>query len=359
LAAPEWRGGRVGRTAPHPRYDWSVTAPLAPAPGDTLLLRVLRRSVTIPLFFGALLGWIALLPALAPLALVADLLLRRRLASLRFVAAVLLFLSFECFGVLAVGSLALTRRATLDRLYALEASWADALLRAMLRLFGMRLEVTGLEALRPGPIVLVGNHVSVADALLPAAFATGRAGIRIRYVAKAELVWDPCVDLAGHFLPNVFVRRGSADTPGDLARVVTLVGELGAGDGVTLFPEGTRFTPAKRDALLARRLAAGPREHLAADRRLRCLLPPRTGGLLAIFDGRPGTDLVVMAHTGLEGAVRIPDLWRGALIGRTLRVEFWRVPGATLPADRDGRVDWIYAQWVRLDGWLAAARGLT
>jgi 1-acyl-sn-glycerol-3-phosphate acyltransferase len=335
-----------------------VTDPLLAAPGDTMFHRVLRRAVTIPAFLLALLAWSALLPALLPLALAVDLLLRRRLATVRFVVAVLLFFAFEIFGVLAVASLVLTGRATRDRLYALEAFWADALLRALLRLFAMRLDVQGLDALRPGPIVLIGNHVSVADALLPAAFATARRGIRLRYVAKGELIWDPCVDLAGHVLPNVFVRRGSADTPGDLDRVKSLADGLGPDDGVVLLPEGTRFTPEKRDTLLAKRDAEGPREHLEQDRRLRCLMPPRTGGLLALFERRPGTDVVVMAHTGLEGIVRIPDLWGGALLGRTLRVEFWRLPGSSIPLGREEQVDWIYAQWERLDRWVASARGL-
>jgi hypothetical protein len=87
-------------------------------------------------------------------------------------------------------------------------------------------------------------------------------------------------------------------------------------------------------------------------------MPPRTGGLLALFERRPGTDVVVMAHTGLEGIVRIPDLWGGALLGRTLRVEFWRVPGTSIPPGREEQVAWIYAQWERLDRWVARARGL-
>lgn len=335
-----------------------MAPPLQPAPGDGPLQRVLRRSVTIPAFVLALLGWTALLPLLLPLALAVDLTFRRRLAATRFVVAVLAFLAFEVFGVLAVASLVFTRRATPERLYALEATWADSLLKVLLGLFGMRLEIDGLDALRPCPILLVGNHVSVADALLPAAFATGRRGVRLRYVAKGELIWDPCVDLAGHALPNVFVRRGSADTPGDLARVKTLLDGLGPDDGVVLFPEGTRFTDEKRAALLAKREVAGPFEHLDRDRALRCLMPPRTGGLLALFERDPSLDLVVMAHTGLEGIVRIGDLWGGALLGRTLRVAFWRVPATSLPAGRDARVAWIYAQWERLDAWVARERGL-
>lgn len=327
-------------------------------PGDGPVLRVLRRAVTIPAFTAALLAWTAALPLLLPVALAADAIRRSRLAATRTVAAVFAFLAFEVLGVLAVAALVLTGRATRDRLYALEAGWADSLLRILLALFSMRLEVEGLDVLRPGPLLLVGNHVSVADALLPAVFATARRGLRLRYVAKGELVWDPAVDLAGHLLPNVFVRRGSADTPGDLARVQALLDGIGPDEGVVLFPEGTRFTEARRAARLAKRATDGPFEHLERDRRLRCLMPPRTGGLLALFERAPGIDVVVMAHTGLEGVVGILDLLGGAPIGKVLRVAFWRVPGASVPAGRDGQIDWIYAQWERLDAWLAGARGV-
>ncbi|HSM92358.1 MAG TPA: 1-acyl-sn-glycerol-3-phosphate acyltransferase [Anaeromyxobacteraceae bacterium] len=325
-------------------------------PGDGPLHRLLRRSLTLPAFFLALAAWVALLPILLPLALARDLVLRRRLAATRFVGAVLAYLAFEGFGVGAVLGLLLARRATLDNLYALEAGWADALLRTVLRLFGMGLQVEGLDALAPGPVLLLGNHVSVADALLPAAIASARRGLRLRYVAKRELLWDPAVDLGCHILPNVFVRRGALDTAGDLARVQSLLDGLGPSDAVVLFPEGTRFTEAKRAAVLAKRAAEGPREHLDRDRRLRSLLPPHLGGLLALLDRGAGVDVVVMGHTGLEGLVKITDLWDGRLLGRTLRVAFWRVPASTIPAGREARIDWIYSQWDRLDVWVSTHR---
>ncbi|MGB8932934.1 MAG: 1-acyl-sn-glycerol-3-phosphate acyltransferase [Anaeromyxobacteraceae bacterium] len=339
-----------------PRYNLSVATQLQREPGDGPLQRLLRRSVTIPAFLLGLVTWAALLPLTLPLALALDLTFRRRLAATRFVGAVLVYLVFELIGVVAVGALAITRRGSLAPLYALEAAWADALLRALLWLFGMSLSVEGLDALSPGPVLIIGNHVSVADALLPAALASARRGVRLRYVAKRELLWDPAVDLGCHILPNVFVRRGSADTPGDLARVRTLLDGIGPGDAVVLFPEGTRFTEAKRAALLAKREAVGPREHLDRDRRLRSLLPPHTGGLLTLLDAEAGADVVVMAHTGLEGLVRLTDLWSGRLLGRTLRVAFWRVAASSLPAGHDARIGWIYSQWELLDEWVSRHR---
>src|SRR5512145_3298897 len=106
---------------------WVVDPTLRAAPADDLLHRILRRSVTMPAFFLGLLGWTVLLPVSLPLALASDLIRHRRLASTRFVLALQAFLAFECFGVLAVTAHVVTRRATRERLFRLEAFWADAL----------------------------------------------------------------------------------------------------------------------------------------------------------------------------------------------------------------------------------------
>ncbi len=329
--------------------------PLSTAPGDTLLRRWGRRAVTIPAYLLALALFAALyLAALLPV-LALDLALRRRLAALRFLTAVLVYLAFECLGVAWIAVLLLARRATQDRLFRLECFWASAVLGLLLRLFGMRLEVRGLEAARPGPLLVMGNHTSVADVLIPATLVSARQGIRLRYVAKLELIWDPCVDLAGHLLPNVFVRRGSADTPGDVARAQRLLDGLGREDGVFIYPEGTRYTPARRDQVLAARAAEGA-PSLERDRRLRHLLPPRLGGVLGLFERNPGADVLLFGQVGLEGVRRIPDLWNGALIGRTLRVEFWRRPWSEVPPGRPGQIEWLYREWERLDDWLARQR---
>ena len=325
--------------------------PLSTAPGDTRLRRWGRRLVTVPACLGALAVFAALyLLTLIPV-LALDLALRRRLAALRFLTAVLLYLSFEVLGVAWMGALFLTGRATQERLLRVECFWSTAMLGLQLRLFGMKLEVLGLEAARPGPLIVMGNHTSVADVLIPATLVTGRQGIRLRYVAKLELIWDPCVDLAGHWLPNVFVRRGSADTPGDVARVQRLLEGLGPQDGVFVYPEGTRYTPERREKVLAARAAEGA-ARLERDRRLRHLLPPRLGGVLGLFEKNPGADVLLFGQVGLEGVRRIPDLWNGVLIGRTLRVEFWRRPWAEVPAGREGRIEWLYREWERLDDWL-------
>ncbi|HEU4382865.1 MAG TPA: 1-acyl-sn-glycerol-3-phosphate acyltransferase [Anaeromyxobacteraceae bacterium] len=330
--------------------------PLSTAPGDTPLRRWGRRALTVPGYLVALVAAAALyLLALVPV-LALDLALRRRLAAVRFLTAVLVYLAFENFGVAWIAGLFLTGRATQDRLFRLECLWASAMLGLLLRLFGMKLEVRGLEAARPGPMVVMGNHTSVADVLIPATLVSARQGIRLRYVAKLELIWDPCVDLAGHLLPNVFVRRGSADTPGDVARVQRLLEGLGPEDGIFIYPEGTRHTPERREEVLRARAAEGaPR--LGRDRALRHLLPPRLGGVLGLFEKNPGADVLLFGQVGLEGVRRIPDLWNGVLIGRTMRVEFWRRAWSEVPQHLEGRIEWLYQEWERLDDWLERQKG--
>ena len=48
------------------------------------------------------------------------------------------------------------------------------------------------------------------------------------------------------------------------------------------------------------------------------------------------------------------DVWAGALVGRTVRVRFWREQAASIPADAAGRLEWLTRPWQRLDDWLTS-----
>jgi 1-acyl-sn-glycerol-3-phosphate acyltransferase len=332
-------------------------SPARSRPGDDgPLARWGRRALTIPAFALAFAVAWAASPLLLPAALGLDLLRRRRLAATRAAATVLVYLLFEMLGLAALLGLWASGGARGDRarLFRFERWWARSLLRALLRIFGMRLEVEGLEAVPPGPILVFGNHASLADPLLAAALVEHRCDLRLRYVGKRELVWDPCIDLGGHLLRYVFVRRGASDTPGDVARVQGLLAGLGPSDGVFMMPEGTRITEGKRRRVLAGEEGA---ERAQQARRLERLLPPRLGGILGLFERNPGADVVIMAHVGFEGVRGLADVWNGALIGRTIRVAFWRRRWSEVPADTAGRVAWIHREWEALDAWLSGALG--
>src|SRR3712207_5594806 len=119
-----------------------------------------------------------------------------------------------------------------------------------------------------------------------------------------------------------------------------LVHELGRGEVILVYPEGTRFTEQK--LARAKEVVAERRPDLAPlAGRLQNVLPPRLGGPLALLEEARGTDVVFCAHVGLDGFEYISDIWRGGLVGQTIRVTFWRVPAADVPAGEDAMTEWL------------------
>ncbi|MDC0708578.1 hypothetical protein POL68_08865 [Stigmatella sp. ncwal1] len=46
---------------------------------------------------------------------------------------------------------------------------------------------------------------------------------QLKYVLKRELLWDPCLDVVGRRLPNVFVERSGDRGKAEIEAVATLV----------------------------------------------------------------------------------------------------------------------------------------
>jgi 1-acyl-sn-glycerol-3-phosphate acyltransferase len=237
--------------------------------------------------------------------------------------------------------------------FRLQQAWARALLWSVRRAFSLRVEVERWPSnLDRGPVLVFIRHASLLDTLLPAALISSRHGIRLRYVLKRELLWDPCIDIIASRLPNHFAVRDSGD-PREAGAVAHLAEGLGPDEGVLIYPEGTRFSARKRERVLERLAGAGDPALLRRATSLKRVLPPRLGGPLALLDAAPEADVVFVAHQGLEGSERPRDLWRGAMIGRPIRIAAWRVPAQRIPESREGRVEWLYDNWAEIDRWLA------
>jgi 1-acyl-sn-glycerol-3-phosphate acyltransferase len=187
---------------------------------------------------------------------------------------------------------------------------------------------------------------------------TRRHKIRLKYVLKRELLLDPAIDIAGNRLPNRFVRRGSSDAAGEIARIGALTDDLGEHEGVIIYPEGTRFTAAKRDRILTRLWESRPDLAERAER-LHHTLPPRFGGPSALLDTHTPADVVFLAHVGFDGMAEVRDLLGGGLVGAHVEVGFWRVPFSEVPSDPDERLRWLFDQWERVDAWIAARKAAT
>ncbi len=339
-----------------------------PLPGDeTLAARWGRRALTIPGYLAMTVALWTLLPIVLPAALLVDALRRRPFPIARLVLFLAFYLGCESLGLVAAGTAWLASGSwagAAPERYArwnhrLQGLWARLLLWGVRRIYDVELEVSGAGAIGRGPLLVFCRHASVGDTILPAVLISAQHDVRLRYVIKRELLWDPCLDVVGQRVPNVFVRRDSADSERELDAVRRLAEHLADDEGVLIFPEGTRFSPAKRERVLARLERAHDPGLVARARQLHHVLPPRLGGPLALLEASPEADVLFLAHVGFEGTASFRQLWRGALIGRRIRVAFGRAPATEIPRGREERVAWLYNQWSRLDAWIEAHRAET
>jgi 1-acyl-sn-glycerol-3-phosphate acyltransferase len=304
------------------------------------------------------------LPFLLAAAAAADSVLwvlrRKPWVGVRLVAMLWWFLFGELRGVAGLGliglaSLGRDTRTRRFRVYRLRQLWAAGHLSGVRRLFGLTFDVRGLDAVAPGPVLILMRHASIVDNTLPDALIGKAHDMGLRFVIKRELQMLPTIDIGGRWVPTNFVRRGSGDTVGELEDLRKLAIDLDPHEGVLIYPEGTRFTPAK----LAQAIETIAERQPALAQRARGLhhvLPPRLGGPLALLEAGRGTDVVFCAHVGLDGFERISDIWRGGLVGGTVRAQFWRFDAAEVPVEREALVAWLYDRWQQVDDWVGAHR---
>lgn len=320
-----------------------------------------RRLISVPAYVVAAIMVIGGAPCWLAIALLIDA-VTQRTACARAVAFLSVYLLCELAGMTVSAVLWLRHQLPgggdevryLQRNFRLQCWWARTLLQWLCRIFAMRVEVEGDEVVSPGPLFVLLRHASAGDTLIPAVLLADRHNLLLRYVMKRELLWDPCLDIVGHRLPNHFVRRGGAGG-GEVAAIQALARDLGPRDGVLIYPEGTRFTPAKRARVLDRlRAARSPWRPLAE--RLVHVLPPHFGGVLGLLDTDPSVDVLCCVHVGFEDTATAKAVLRGALVNRVIRVKCWRVAAADIPRDEEDRVRWLYAQWLRMDAWIAGVR---
>ncbi len=329
---------------------------------ESVWARWSRRAMTVPLYLSLGTLSIVLLPLTLLLALITDAIRGTgHLVTVRCALGLTLYLVCEALGIVASLGLyfasGLWPGRAVDRVVTwnliLQHLWARVLFTGATWLFGMRVEVVGDEAVRGGPLFLFCRHASTLDTLLPAVFASDPYTLRLAHVMKRELLWDPCLDIVGQRTRNAFVRRGSGEREKEIALLRGLAAALGGRDGVLLFPEGTRFSRSKLESALAHLTKSQQPARAARAGRLRHVLPPRRGGALALLETRPDVDVAFLAHVGFEGTADLNQIWSGQLIGRTIRLCFWRVPSAEIPRTAEGRVDWLDTQWERVDAWVA------
>ncbi len=319
-----------------------------------------RRLISIPAYTLLGLLFLATLPLMLLLAGARDLLQQTRWAAVR----ALLFLTwyFLCEGLGVAVSFALwlaktlwpgvSRSRYLYWNFQLQNVWTAALWGFTSWVYQFCVTHKNLEVAEQGPYLLFVRHASMADTVLASAFLSRRFQVCLRYVMKEELLWDPCLNIVGLRLPNVFVRRGSSQREQEIQRVAQLATNLGSEDGVLIYPEGTRFTSRKQHKLLQRFQEKGDKEAYKYAKDLEVVLPPRLGGAMALLQQAPGVDVVFFAHTGIEHVRTIWDVWNGGLIQRNIKIELWRVPASEIPKEEKAQEKWLLEQWKVVAAWV-------
>ncbi len=306
----------------------------------------LRRWLSIP----ALLVVTALLTAAAPLLAVVAIIAainpnwRGAFHSLVFILG---YVWCETVGLVCLTYVWLTKRnrpTYLDANRRIQRNWAASLTSIGRWCYSLDFQITGdADAVGDGPILLP-RHTSLADTIIPIVFYASPLGLHTRYVMKQELLWDPCLDIAGNRIPNVFIDRSGQDSARAVGQIQGLVETLDDDEILAMFPEGTRFSEEKR-----LQLANSSKAVAEQAKRRRNVLPPRMAGTSALLKANPGRDCLFVCHTGFEGSSHFSNLINGGWRNSTVRIHFWRVPFTKIPTDDAGIEAFIDAQWDRME----------
>jgi 1-acyl-sn-glycerol-3-phosphate acyltransferase len=218
-------------------------------------------------------------------------------------------------------------------------------------------EFSGAEevlAERRRPVLVFSRHAGAGDSFLLVHELINRYGRRPRIVMKALLQWDPFIDLFGNRLPNCFVAGGGQEL---IDGIATLAEGLESGDALLIFPEGGNFTEDRRRRTIERLERDGHHDAAERARKMDNLMAPRPGGALAAIASAPDADVVFIAHTGLPDPRSTGDLLRLVPLDHPVELGMWHVPAAEIPADKEERIDWLFAWWCRLDSFIERQGG--
>ena len=207
----------------------------------------------------------------------------------------------------------------------------------------------------PGvPVLVACRHAGPADSFTLVHALMHEYAREPRVVLKDTLRWDPAIDVLLSRLPARFISPNpGSDKAADLeVKIAQLATGLDENDAFVLFPEGGNFTPARRQRAIDRLRERGLRAMADRAEQWTNVLAPRPGGFLAALDAAPESDVLLVAHTGLDHLVTVGDLWRTLPMDKQIVMRWWQVARADIPAGREERIEWLYDWWTQVDAWI-------
>ena len=203
-----------------------------------------------------------------------------------------------------------------------------------------------------GPLLVMCRHAGPGDSFILMYALLHWYAREPRVVLKNTLAWDPAID--------VLLRRTrplhhpNPEDGEDLeSQIAALATGLDHNDAFVIFPEGGNFTPDRRERAIEKLRSLGLERMAQRAEQMPHVLAPRPGGFLAALDASPGTDVLLVAHTGLDHLTTVGDLWREIPMDKRMVMRWWRVPREEIPEGREERIDWLFSRWERIDGWIA------
>jgi len=222
-------------------------------------------------------------------------------------------------------------------------------------LFGYRVELVGQD-LRIDPhnaLVVLARHAGPGDSFTLVHLLVTTLHRNPRVVLKRALQWDPGLDVVLTRLNCYFLPSKSGAGEDRALAVAGLVSELTPDDALLLFPEGGNWTPRRHRRSVLRLLRAGQRARARQVSARSHVLPPRPGGTSAALAVRTDTDVLVVAHTGLDVLVNPRQMWEALpLDNRPMRIRAWLHRAETVPRDETAIQSWLDEQWALLDQWI-------
>ncbi len=207
-----------------------------------------------------------------------------------------------------------------------------------------------------GPLIVLARHAGPGDSFTIVHLLMERYGRRPKVVLKAAMQLDPGLDillnrLEWYFLPSV---SGAGDDRTEAVRV--LAQTLTPDEALLLFPEGGNWTPRRHVRAVRSLLRGGDvlRAHLAEAHEH--VLPPRPAGAVACLTARTDTDVVVVAHCGLDELVNPALMWDALPVDqRPMRVHWWLTASTEVPRQEELALVWVDSMWARVDEWVDQA----
>ena len=154
---------------------------------------------------------------------------------------------------------------------------------AMLRIFGVRVRISG--TVQPKPALIVANHISWLDIVV--LYSAAKMG----FVSKAEVANWPLVGAIARMTGTVFHERGRHDSSSNVTEV--MIERLKDGQRVAIFPEGG-IKPGDRVKVFHARLFRAAVE---------AACPVQPVMICYMRNGRRDPDMAYMAHESFVGNI--------------------------------------------------------